>query len=376
MFGPVAQWLEQGTHNPLVVGSTPTGPILASPSRRWDLPKVLTGKTLCSSATHEVCSWIKPINANPRRPSPSFSCAFTARPVLGKMVSVAFVPRPSISGIRGTFFPQLSSPDSWQILTCLLYYPFAGFCVGVTSGANGPGTAVTTSTVEEAVLSWFEELGYGIGHGPEIAPGEPAAERESFSDVVLVGRLSEAIVEASRPAGDRRCGVVWHTQGSGKSLTILFCAGQIILHPAMDNPTIVALTDRNDLDDQLFGQFQRCHELLRQQPVQAESTAHLRALLQVASGGVVFTTIQIFMPDEKGGRMEPLSQRRNIVVIADEAHRSQYDLIDGLARNMRDALPNASFIGFTGTPIEKHDANTGAVFGDYLSSTSRCAGTG
>ena len=226
------------------------------------------------------------------------------------------------------------------------------------------------------MLSWFEELGYGIGHGPEIAPGEPAAERESFSDVVLVGRLSEAIVEASRPAGDRRCGVVWHTQGSGKSLTILFCAGQIILHPAMDNPTIVALTDRNDLDDQLFGQFQRCHELLRQQPVQAESTAHLRALLQVASGGVVFTTIQIFMPDEKGGRMEPLSQRRNIVVIADEAHRSQYDLIDGLARNMRDALPNASFIGFTGTPIEKHDANTGAVFGDYLSSTSRCAGTG
>jgi type I restriction enzyme R subunit len=135
----------------------------------------------------------------------------------------------------------------------------------------------------------------------------------------------------------------------------------------MDNPTIVALTDRNDLDDQLFGQFQRCHELLRQQPVQAESTAHLRELLQVASGGVVFTTIQKFMPDEKGGRMEPLSQRRNIVVIADEAHRSQYDLIDGLARNLRDALPNASFIGFTGTPIEKHDANTRAVFGDYLS---------
>ena len=177
----------------------------------------------------------------------------------------------------------------------------------------------------------------------------------------------DAIVEASRPAGDRRCGVVWHTQGSGKSLTMLFCAGQIILHPAMDNPTIVALTDRNDLDDQLFGQFQRCHELLRQQPMQADSTAHLRELLQVASGGVVFTTIQKFMPDEKGGRMEPLSQRRNIVVIADEAHRSQYDLIDGLARNLRDALPNASFIGFTGTPIEKHDANTRAVFGDYLS---------
>jgi type I restriction enzyme R subunit len=160
---------------------------------------------------------------------------------------------------------------------------------------------------------------------------------------------------------------VWHTQGSGKSLSMLFYAGEIILHPAMDNPTIVALTDRNDLDDQLFSQFQRCHELLRQEPIQAESVKHLRELLQVASGGVVFTTIQKFMPDEKGERVEKLSGRRNIIVIADEAHRSQYDLIDGLARNMRDALPNASFIGFTGTPIEKHDANTRAVFGDYIS---------
>jgi type I restriction enzyme R subunit len=182
-----------------------------------------------------------------------------------------------------------------------------------------------------------------------------------------VQKAVEATIEASQPSGDRRCGVVWHTQGSGKSLTMLFFAGQIVLHPAMDNPTIVALTDRNDLDDQLFGQFQRCHELLRQQPVQAESVAHLRELLRVASGGVVFTTIQKFMPDEKGERVEELSDRRNIVVIADEAHRSQYDLIDGLARNMRDALPNASFIGFTGTPIEKTDANTRAVFGDYLS---------
>ena len=182
-----------------------------------------------------------------------------------------------------------------------------------------------------------------------------------------VQKAVEATIEASRPSGDRRCGVVWHTQGSGKSLSMLFYAGQIILHPAMNNPTIVALTDRNDLDDQLFGQFQRCHELLRQEPVQAESVAHLRELLRVASGGVVFTTIQKFMPDEKGERVEELSDRRNIIVIADEAHRSQYDLIDGLARNMRDALPNASFIGFTGTPIEKTDANTRAVFGDYIS---------
>jgi type I restriction enzyme, R subunit len=167
--------------------------------------------------------------------------------------------------------------------------------------------------------------------------------------------------------GDRRVGVVWHTQGSGKSLTMAFYAGRVILHPAMENPTIVVLTDRNDLDDQLFGTFVRCRDLLRQPPVQATDRADLRAKLSVASGGVVFTTIQKFFPEEKGDRHPVLSDRRNIVVIADEAHRSQYDFIDGFARHMRDALPHASFIGFTGTPIEKTDANTRAVFGDYIS---------
>ena len=167
--------------------------------------------------------------------------------------------------------------------------------------------------------------------------------------------------------GDRRVGVVWHTQGSGKSLTMAFYAGRVILHPAMENPTIVVLTDRNDLDDQLFGTFARCRDLLRQPPAQAADRADLRAKLAVASGGVVFTTIQKFLPEEKGDRHPVLSERRNIVVIADEAHRSQYDFIDGFARHMRDALPNASFIGFTGTPIEKADANTRAVFGDYIS---------
>ena len=182
-----------------------------------------------------------------------------------------------------------------------------------------------------------------------------------------VGRAVEATVGASQPKGDRRAGVVWHTQGSGKSLTMAFYAGKIILHPAMENPTLMVLTDRNDLDDQLFGTFSRCHELLRQKPVQAENRKHLRELLQVASGGVVFTTIQKFMPEEKGDTYPKLSDRRNIVVIADEAHRSQYDFIDGYARHMRDALPNASFIGFTGTPIELGDKNTRAVFGDYIS---------
>jgi type I restriction enzyme R subunit len=167
--------------------------------------------------------------------------------------------------------------------------------------------------------------------------------------------------------GDRRVGVVWHTQGSGKSLSMLFYVGCIIEHPKMENPTLVFLTDRNDLDDQLFGQFQRCHEIVRQTPIQAESVKHLRELLNVASGGVVFTTMQKFAPDEPTGKAPLLSNRRNILVIADEAHRSQYDLIDGLARNVRDSLPNASFIGFTGTPIEKTDANTRAVFGDYIS---------
>ncbi len=177
----------------------------------------------------------------------------------------------------------------------------------------------------------------------------------------------EATIQATKPSGDRRCGVVWHTQGSGKSFTILFYAGRIIVHPAMENPTIVVITDRNDLDNQLYETFAHCQDLLRQGSIQAECRADLRALLAVSSGGVVFTTIQKFFPEEKGDRYPMLSDRRNIVVIADEAHRSQYDFIDGFARHMRDALPNASFIGFTGTPIELTDKNTRAVFGDYIS---------
>ena len=167
--------------------------------------------------------------------------------------------------------------------------------------------------------------------------------------------------------GDRRIGVVWHTQGSGKSLTMAFYTGAAIREPAMENPTVVVLTDRNDLDDQLFGTFSRCQDLLRQPPTQAESRADLRSKLSVNAGGVVFTTIQKFFPEERGDTHPSLSERRNIVVIADEAHRSQYDFIDGYARHMRDALPNASFVGFTGTPIELQDANTRAVFGDYIS---------
>ncbi|MCW5941034.1 MAG: type I restriction endonuclease subunit R [Fimbriimonadaceae bacterium] len=180
------------------------------------------------------------------------------------------------------------------------------------------------------------------------------------------GRYEAVRRPGGRP-GDRRVGVVWHTQGSGKSLTMAFYAGRIVREPAMGNPTLVVLTDRNDLDDQLFGTFSRCQDILRQPPVQAESRPHLRQLLSVASGGVVFTTIHKFFPEEKGDRHPLLSDRRNVVVIADEAHRSQYDFVDGYARHMRDALPHASFIGFTGTPIELQDASTRAVFGDYIS---------
>jgi type I restriction enzyme R subunit len=197
--------------------------------------------------------------------------------------------------------------------------------------------------------------------------GEPVKIMAAYHQYHAVQTAVERTLEATRPSGDRRCGVVWHTQGSGKSLTMAFYAGRIIAHPAMENPTLVVLTDRNDLDDQLFATFHQCHELLRQEPVQAQDRQDLQRLLNVASGGVIFTTIQKFLPETTGDQYPLLSDRRNIVVIADEAHRSQYDFVDGFARHMRDALPHASFIGFTGTPIERADKNTYAVFGDCIS---------
>ena len=207
--------------------------------------------------------------------------------------------------------------------------------------------------------------GYHQLHAVEAAVAETLRAAELKQQVP---KLSEDSGQNPGGAlGDRRIGVVWHTQGSGKSLTMAFYAGRIIREPAMANPTVIVLTDRNDLDDQLFGTFARCRELLRQPPVQAKSRADLRAKLAVESGGVVFSTIQKFFPEERGDQHPLLSERLNIVVIADEAHRSQYDFIDGYARHMHDALPKASFIGFTGTPIELQDANTRAVFGDYIS---------
>ena len=181
----------------------------------------------------------------------------------------------------------------------------------------------------------------------------------------------DATVYASGEQGDGRIGVIWHTQGSGKSLTMVFYARAIALHKSMKNPTIVVLTDRQDLDNQLFATFSDSKDLLRQTPKQATerhgSPTGLRELLTRDSGGVVFTTVQKFMPSKDENRMPELCGRKNLIIIADEAHRSQYDFIDGFARHLRDALPNASFIGFTGTPIEVDDRNTQAVFGDYVS---------
>ncbi|MBY0307190.1 MAG: type I restriction endonuclease subunit R, partial [Phycisphaerales bacterium] len=180
---------------------------------------------------------------------------------------------------------------------------------------------------------------------------------------VLAALKPPAGVNTTEDAG--KGGVVWHTQGSGKSLTMLMLAGSLIREPAMANPTIVVVTDRNDLDDQLFGTFAMGGRggLLRQEPVQAGSRDDLKKLLDRASGGVVFTTIHKFT-EEHGGE-GGISPRANVVVMADEAHRSQYGFVDGGAKWMREALPNATFIGFTGTPIDKADKSTPRVFGEY-----------
>ncbi|MBZ0184473.1 MAG: type I restriction endonuclease subunit R [Melioribacteraceae bacterium] len=204
----------------------------------------------------------------------------------------------------------------------------------------------------------------------------------AYHQYYAVNKAVQNTITASSSSGDRKGGVVWHTQGSGKSLSMVFFAGKVIL--ALDNPTIVVITDRNDLDDQLFDTFAASKQLLRQEPVQADNRSNLKELLKVASGGVVFTTIHKFQPDD-GNVYEQLSERRNIVVIADEAHRTQYGfkaktiddkdssgnvigkkIVYGFAKYMRDALPNATYLGFTGTPIESTDVNTPAVFGNYI----------
>jgi len=216
-----------------------------------------------------------------------------------------------------------------------------------------------------------------------------------------VNKAVESSERATHESGDRRIGVIWHTQGSGKSLSMVFYAGKLVISEELENPTIVVITDRNDLDDQLFGTFLKSKDLLRSTPVQAEDRAHLRELLNNrTSGGIIFTTIHKFTPlanhaiegsqtcpvldkvaekNAEYGEEVVLTDRKNVIVIADEAHRSQYgfgaevvkgkakvDIKYGYAKHMRDSLPNASYIGFTGTPVELTDKNTRAVFGDYI----------
>ena len=217
-----------------------------------------------------------------------------------------------------------------------------------------------------------------------ITQVETVKKLAAYHQYYAVNKAVENTLKAASTDGNRKGGVVWHTQGSGKSISMVFYTGKLVL--SLNNPTVVVITDRNDLDDQLFDTFASSKQLLRQEPVQARDREHLKDLLKVASGGIVFTTIQKFLPDEGRTEYDRLSDRNNIVVIADEAHRTQYGfdakLLDerdkdtrevtgkriayGFAKYMRDALPNATYIGFTGTPIEGTDINTPAVFGQYV----------
>ena len=242
----------------------------------------------------------------------------------------------------------------------------------VSKGAPELGTVIEGVFEQSrflALLRDFTVFGYtGSGLVKMVA---------GYHQFHAVRHAVKSTIAASSPEGDRRIGVIWHTQGSGKSLLMAFYAGQIVAHPAMENPTLVIITDRNDLDDQLFGTFAMCRDLVRQRPQQADSREDLRKVLTRPSGGVVFTTIQKFAPERGETDYPVLTDRRNVVVIADEAHRSQYglrakvarktgEISYGFAKYLRDALPNASFIGFTGTPIEKEDVSTPAVFGEYI----------
>ncbi len=250
-------------------------------------------------------------------------------------------------------------------------------------------TKLTESAIEDFAIKLFERLGYDYIHAPDIAPDGDRPERSRYDEVLLAEqKVAQTPASyglpgvAQQPKGDKKAGVVWHTQGSGKSLSMVFYTGKIVL--ALDNPTILVITDRNDLDDQLFDTFAASKQLLRQEPVQAANREQLKDLLKVGSGGVIFSTIQKFQPEE-GNVYEQLSARKNIVVIADEAHRTQYGfsaktvddkdasgevigkkVVYGFAKYLRDALPNATYLGFTGTPIEKTDVNTPAVFGNYV----------
>ena len=283
-----------------------------------------------------------------------------------------------------TFNELMIVSDGWDALCGTVTSAFGRFMSWKTK--DGRTTADTLQPQMEVMFTGMlnkQTLLDLIGHFIVFEKSNEKTLKKvaAYHQYYAVNKAVTTTQQASAESGDRRAGVVWHTQGSGKSLSMVFYTGKLVL--ALDNPTIVVLTDRNDLDDQLFETFSNCQQLLRQEPQQADDRKHLRKLLSVASGGIVFTTIQKFMPAAEdiiqpdnvmsepgveyiGADIKALSERKNIIVIADEAHRSQYDFLDGFAKHLRDALPNASFIGFTGTPIESSDRNTQAVFGNYV----------
>ncbi len=257
------------------------------------------------------------------------------------------------------------------------------FIVFEKSKREDPETGIITITTVKKLAAYHQYYAVNRAVESTLRASGFSIEKETPLSMVMESPESYGLPGVKKqPLGDRKGGVVWHTQGSGKSLSMVFYTGKMVL--AMDNPTIVVITDRNDLDDQLFDTFAASKQLLRQEPVQAEDRTQLKELLKVGSGGVVFTTIQKFQP-ENGNVYELLSNRENIVVIADEAHRTQYGfkaktiddknelgdvigkkIVYGFAKYMRDALPNATYLGFTGTPIENTDVNTPAVFGNYV----------
>lgn len=257
------------------------------------------------------------------------------------------------------------------------------FIVFEKSKCEDPNTGIITINTVKKLASYHQYYAVNRAVESTLRASGYSVKKETPKSTIMESPESYGLPGVRKqPVGDRKGGVVWHTQGSGKSLSMVFYTGKIVL--AMENPTIVVITDRNDLDDQLFDTFASSKQLLRQDPVQAEDRNQLKELLKVGSGGVVFTTIQKFQP-ENGNVYELLSNRENIVVIADEAHRTQYGfkaktiddkdeegtvvgkkIVYGFAKYMRDALPNATYLGFTGTPIENTDVNTPAVFGNYV----------
>jgi type I restriction enzyme R subunit len=271
-----------------------------------------------------------------------------------------FVPWKSIDGEKDSsrFIPQVETLIKGMLNLSTLIDIIRNFIVFEKSRKEDPKTGITQVVTEKKLAAYHQYY--------------------------AVNKAVAQTLKASSATGDRKGGVVWHTTGSGKSLSMLFFTGKLVL--SLHNPTIVVITDRNDLDDQLFDTFANSTQLLRQEPHQAESREDIKKLLKVASGGIIFTTIHKFWPEDGKSEYDELSNRSNIVVIADEAHRTQYgfeakfkDVFDkstgevigkriayGFAKYLRDALPNATYIGFTGTPIESTDVNTPAVFGKYV----------